>query len=196
MEQITTVVPEGYKKCSTCKQLIKIKNDDGTLNFSSRKASKDGLTYSCKNCERKCASKSYKNRKKKQREKQYYRDNRERLLEQSAKNYQDNREIRLQQSKEYREAHPEVYRAANKVRRQRIKTQKGEPYTREEVIAEATVNGVIICAICGLAVHPNEVHIDHIKPLESGGLDCKSNVRVTHRKCNLSRPKDGRDLLK
>ena len=194
MEPTIVAAPEGYKICSTCKQPIKIRNDDGTTNFSSRKVSKDGLAYSCKKCERACATKSYKNKKKKAKEKKYYQEKREHLLALSAQNYQDNKDVRLKQSKDYRQAHPEVSRVSGKVRRERLKQQKGEPYTREELIAEATVNGVVICAICGLAVHPNEIHIDHVKPIANGGLDCKSNVRVTHCQCNIKRPKDGRDI--
>lgn len=195
-ETIQSAVSEEYKICSTCKQPIKKQNDDGSMNFSSRSASKDGLAYSCKACERQCASKSYKNKKKKKRERQYYKDNREHLLELSTINYEQNKETRLAQSKTYRQTYPKVAREANKKRRELIKKNKGEPYTREEVIAEATINGVIICAICGLAVHPNDVHIDHKIPIAQGGLDCKTNVQVTHKRCNLKRPKDARDLTK
>ncbi len=163
-------------------------------NFSKRAVSKDGLSYSCKACERVTAKKSYKGKKKKVREKKYYQANREHLLELSKKNYQENREARLAQSEEYRKVNPQVWRCADKRRRDKLKSVEHIPYTRAEIIARDSLDGIPICQICGKPIKQGEpIHIDHIVPLEKHGPDTPANVRTTHKHCNLRRPKDGRD---
>ena len=68
------------KRCSTCKEFFPMDTD----HFSKRSASKDGLAYSCKACERKTAAKSYSNKKQKQKAKQRYEENKD-LYKQRAK---------------------------------------------------------------------------------------------------------------
>ena len=50
------------------------------------------------------------------------------------------------------------------------------------------------CGICGRKLK-DPIHLDHIIPLNVGGLHTKSNVRYVHAKCNLSRPKNGSDII-
>jgi 5-methylcytosine-specific restriction endonuclease McrA len=61
------------------------------------------------------------------------------------------------------------------------KREKTPRDLREHVIAR---DGHI-CGICGRPVAPDNVHIDHIKPLCRGGVTVLGNLRVTHSKCNL-----------
>ena len=196
-----TIIDVVTKKCSTCKEerfCIKIETDvdiDQITQFSRRSASTDGLAYSCKPCERLAATKSYKKKKRKTREKKYYKTNREKLLEQSRQNYMENRDTRLAQNAEYRKKNPEVWRKADKTRRDRLKNVKREPYTREEIISRDSIDGVPYCKICNRPIlELGELQIDHIVPIEQGGDDVKDNVRLAHKKCNLRRPKDGRDV--
>lgn len=56
-------------------------------------------------------------------------------------------------------------------------------------------NDTNFCEICETSLNSNNRHLDHILPLNIGGLHVKSNVRYICNKCNLSRPKDGRDIL-
>jgi len=56
------------------------------------------------------------------------------------------------------------------------------------------------CSLCNVELitggnYPNTKHIDHIIPLNIGGTHTKDNVRIICRDCNLSRPKDGSDLI-
>ncbi len=44
------------------------------------------------------------------------------------------------------------------------------------------------------STHPAYPNVDHIVPLAVGGLHELSNLRVICRKCNQSRPRDGRDF--
>jgi hypothetical protein len=44
-----------------------------------------------------------------------------------------------------------------------------------------------VCGICGSAVEPTDVHLDHVIPYSRGGPTTAENLRVTHSKCNLQR---------
>lgn len=57
-----------------------------------------------------------------------------------------------------------------------------------------------ICEICKNEMNtiykdPLSKHIDHIIPLNIGGLHIIDNLRIICQTCNLKRPKDGRDVL-
>jgi len=41
------------------------------------------------------------------------------------------------------------------------------------------------CRLCGGAVEPTDVHIDHIHPVKHGGTDDLDNLQVAHSRCNL-----------
>lgn len=47
----------------------------------------------------------------------------------------------------------------------------------------------LLCGICGKPVQSDDVHIDHRRPVILGGDTRDDNLRVTHSKCNLRRPK-------
>lgn len=180
-----------HKLCSTCKEYRPI------TEFSSRKASPDGLAYSCKDCERKTAQASYKRRQKKKLAQKYYQENRDKIIEREKARYANNKEVHLARGKEWREANKEKVNAASQRRRERIKEQTpgGVDYVREEIIERDSVGGMCICQICGKPIKDMaELQIDHIIPIAAGGSDTRDNVRCTHRTCNLIRPKDGKDL--
>ena len=55
------------------------------------------------------------------------------------------------------------------------------------------------CLICTCTMHPDGRRmdgktLDHIVPIIMGGRHSQANVRYICRQCNLSRPKDGRDI--
>lgn len=52
---------------------------------------------------------------------------------------------------------------------------------REQVLARDGLQ----CQICGERVDPDDVHLDHIKPLSHGGETDTANLQVTHSGCNL-----------
>lgn len=85
------------KKCSKCK----IEKDFSS--FGKRKASKDGLSYICKDC-KSLLDKEYSKKNKesiKEYLKMYYEDNKEHLKEKSKKNYIDNIESIKDKNKKY-----------------------------------------------------------------------------------------------
>ena len=165
--------------------------------FNKRSASPDGRTYTCKECEKKAAKENYHHRKKhgktkltpEQREmrKQYYRDY-----------YQANREKKKEYDREYQRTSrgKKVMKKGHARRRKRLKNQAGEPYERWEVIERDSVNGVLNCQICGkILERVRDVQIDHIIPIAEGGIDGLDNVRCVCKVCNLTRPKNGADLI-
>lgn len=42
-----------------------------------------------------------------------------------------------------------------------------------------------VCGICGGAVEPDDVHIDHVRPRARGGDHRLSNLQVAHSRCNI-----------
>jgi len=163
--------------------------------FSKRSLSPDGLSYSCKLCERATSKKSYQKRKKQRRERKYYEANKEKVRERSHKRYEENKEMILAQSSEYRKENKEVWRQADVRRRERLKKAEKAPYTRTEIIERDSEDGIPICQICMKPVTMMaDLQIDHIVPLQAGGSDTPENVRVAHANCNRRRPKDGSDI--
>lgn len=184
------------KLCSTCKKYYPLTEDY----YSSRKASKDSFSYSCKACERLTAKRSYERKKKRVNSKSHYEQNKEAYRERAKKRYAEQKDVLLDQQKSWRKTPKgkKIVNESSKRRRQRIKEQTpdGRDYTRFEIIKRDTVDGHCICGICGLPIdlQKDELQVDHIIPILQGGSDVRDNVRCTHRKCNSTRPKDGRDL--
>jgi len=187
-------------KVKTCNKGNLCINPDGPTqpitNFSKRKASSDGHTYTCKACEKEQAKQNYHKRKKAgkikmtpeehEARKQFYRDY-----------YKENKERKKDYDEKYRntEEGRKAMRAGHARRRARLKEQKGEPYERWEVIERDTVDGILACKTCGKTLERLEdVHIDHIMPIADGGIDELDNVRCICKNCNLTRPKDGGDV--
>jgi hypothetical protein len=44
-----------------------------------------------------------------------------------------------------------------------------------------------VCQLCGGAVEPDDIHLDHIQPYSLGGPTTVENLRVTHSRCNIKR---------
>lgn len=42
-----------------------------------------------------------------------------------------------------------------------------------------------VCGLCGGDVDPDDLHIDHIKPVARGGRDELANLQVAHPTCNI-----------
>lgn len=187
-------IPEGYKRCGGCKQVKKL------YMFNKNNSAKDRSTGNCKVCQKAAAQASYKRNKHKRDYKKYYAKNREKKLEHNRRYYEENKEEILAKQREYYNsgAGKKVMKKAHAKRRRLLKKNQGIPYQREWVIERDKVNGMYpICYLCNKPIREEEdIHIDHVQPIVGGGLDCFSNVASTHRLCNLSRPKDGRDLTK
>lgn len=192
-DKYKTIDGVQHKFCSTCKQFKPIGN------FSSRNASADGLSYSCKDCERATAQQSYKKKKAKKQAAKRYQENSDEYKERAKQRYADDPQSALQYQKEWRQTAKgkEVVKQASARRIERIKAQTpgGRDYTKADVILKDSIDGVCMCKLCNTPIEDmQELQIDHIIPINAGGADVLQNVRCTHAGCNLTRPKDGSDL--
>jgi len=185
------------KRCNKGTQCLTGDPLQPITNFSKRKASPDGHTYTCKTCEAAAARESYHRRKDKNKRAEYYQETREQRLEYHKEYYQKNKEKKAEYDKQYQQSKrgKKVMRTAQAKRRKALKEAGGEPYLRNDVIIRDSVDGVLYCQICKEPINNlADLQIDHIIPIVEGGRDELDNVRCAHKGCNLSRPKDGRDL--
>jgi len=107
-------------------------------------------------------------------------------------NYAANREERREKQKVYQKANPEVCKAAKTRRRARKRNAEGD-HNAAQAQARFAVHGDS-CIYCA---SPNDLHLDHIKPLNNGGSNWPSNLAPACAKCNQSKSdKWGEDLLR
>ena len=189
-------VPEGYKRCSKCgtAKLIGMFNKD--------KRRPDGHGYQCKACQKARSKDNYKKHAQKKRHVSNYQKNKEQRREYARERYSEKSEEILAQQKEYHKSKggKAVLKKAHDKRANAIKNNKGIPYTKFDIIKrdsvelENPVSGEMdnypVCGICGLPIFDlSDLHLDHIVPIAEGGKDCRDNMRCTHSKCNLKRPR-------
>lgn len=82
------------------------------------------------------------------------------------------------------------YEKSTRRRRAKIAGVPSEPYTREEIAERDNWT----CWLCFEPIdktlewpHRLSASVDHMKPLARGGSDLKSNVRISHLTCNVSK---------
>lgn len=192
-DKYKTINGVPHKFCSSCKKFVPVDN------FSKRNASADGLAYSCKDCERATAQKSYKKKQERRKAAERYQENKEEYKERAKQRYAADPEAALAYQKEWRNTAKgkELTRQATARRANRIKMQTpgGRDYTKQDVIDKDSIDGICMCQICNEPIKDfADMQIDHIMPIAMGGADILDNVRCTHVRCNLTRPKDGADL--
>ena len=110
---------------------------------------------------------------------------------------------------EYRKKHPEKYEYYyEKNRAKRIIVSSRHRHLRRLVTRETDITSEflqelwknsVFCVVCGKMMeencnYPNGKELDHILPINAGGLHTMVNVRYICAKCNRSRPRDGRDI--
>ena len=135
-----------------------------------------------------------------ERKKADYSKNRKKVLEKAKKYYLENRDKVSKRGKTYRSKAEVLAKILERNRIRRIlmiSLQENTDITIDFMIQLRKDNPN--CAMChGLLTNKkgdNQTHLDHIIPLNVGGKHEIRNVRLVCRKCNLSRPKDGRDVL-
>lgn len=118
-----------------------------------------------------------------QRNKEYYRANRDKELARCKEYRETNREKIAARSRRYLENNRDKCYAHVYKRRARKLSVPNETIIREEVF----LRDKGMCGICGGQVDPNNWHMDHIYPISKGGSHTYDNVRVTHPTCNLQK---------
>lgn len=189
-------LPVGFKRCGACGHAKKF------YLFNRNRGSKTNTTGNCKECQRKSAAKSYQKTKQRRNYKKYYQENKEMKQAQARKYYQKNKERLKEKHKQYLKTRRGrlVMQRAHAKRRKALAENAGIPYTRELVIERDSVflgKQYPVCYLCGEPIEDTSgqgLHIDHVIPIVTGGLDCFTNVACTHAACNLRKEKDAREL--
>lgn len=183
------------KKCSTCGETKEL----NTNNFGKRKDSKDGYYGQCKVCRAKVKKKRVDNLMKdpKYREKvrkynkEYYKENKERIAERQRQRRQENKEEIARKDREYKRRNPHVYRKAN----QKYRARKNKlPYTLTigewKCILKYFNNRCVYCGISekeSLLEYGERLHQEHFIPLSQGGEYTHNNVIPACKSCNSSK---------
>lgn len=189
-------VPLGYKRCGRCGCGKKF------FLFNKNAGSKTNTSGNCKDCQKGTASKSYAKTKSKRNYKKYYQENKEMKQEHARKYYTENKDRLKETHKAYLATNKgkRVMKKAHSKRRQALATNKGIVYTRAMVIErDSTFIGheLPLCYLCLKRIDDTSgasLHLDHVVPVVTGGLDCFTNIACTHNDCNLRREKDARLL--
>lgn len=125
--------------------------------------------------------------------KKYYQENKERYREY----YKEWRKKNPEKGKEYRGKRKNLYRTYQIKRRITLKFTDIDVKWLNQLFEKTTH-----CELCNDKLddngtkYPNGKQLDHITPLAVGGAHTKNNVRFICYKCNVRRPRDGRDTLK
>ena len=136
-----------------------------------------------------------KNKKHLNKKKKEYRDKYpDRERETKKRYYSKNKDKILLASAVYRKNNLEKIRIKNKNRESLVRTLSRQTDINNDYLRDL-IKDTKNCPLCGIEIiGKGEKHIDHIKPIGVGGEHKKENIRIICRKCNLSRPKDGRDI--
>lgn len=130
-----------------------------------------------------------------EKKKVYYSKNRQRTLDSIRKYREKNKETISERSRLYRKNNPEKIAIKNSNRKHKLRALAEESDVTNSFILTLKSNSVY-CQLCKISyIDKSDKHLDHIKPIAVGGKHTKDNLRVICRKCNLTRPKDGRDIL-
>ncbi|WP_105147062.1 HNH endonuclease [Streptococcus suis] len=183
-----------YKKCSTCG----IKKELTTDNFPARRNSKSGFDGRCKDCRKVYDKIRYeKNREKLiAKGKEYYRKHIEERRKYGREYYAQNTDKCKSSSKKWDTDNPIQRRIINE--KSRTKKYGGDTtLTKEEW--ECTLDYFEhSCAYCGMTrdehfdLFNEQLHHEHIMPVDNAGAYSKNNVVPACRPCNCS--KAGRDF--
>lgn len=76
-----------------------------------------------------------------------------------------------------------THRTQHQLKRRGVKSGWQQSANRKRILTRDNYT----CQICGLIGEPDELEVDHIIPLEQGGLSTDTNLRVLCIRCNQSR---------
>lgn len=187
---------EGKTKvCSIC-GVEKSLND-----YNKNKGKKFGVDSRCKVCKKEQAKAPHRI----EYQKQYYKENKRKIIDRSTERNKEKRELvnlqeriryskRTQEQKEKRNAYrrqwrkdnPEKVRGIKQRRRAREKETQVENFTNEELLDFWNKNEINYkeCFYCEKEMPDKVEHIDHYVPLAKGGTHTKNNLRPSCARCN------------
>lgn len=169
--------PEGHKWCGRCKSYFPL--DD----FYSNRSRSDGLSTSCKECD-KAKTAEFRRRHPEKVKLDY--DRRDKA-------------VMREYTRRYRQRNPGRSNTWSARRRARLRNAEIEDFTRLEI---ADRDGWV-CQICRKPISrtaswpdPRSLSIDHVVPLSAGGAHSRVNCQASHLRCNLSKHTGGTDQLR
>lgn len=110
----------------------------------------------------------------------WYYKNKERILKERKKYYEANLEVIKKYKSDYTRNNREKVREAGARRRAKLRRSFVESVDYS-VIYERDGG---ICHICNTFVHPDELDMDHVIPINRGGEHSYNNIKVSHGICN------------
>ena len=149
------------KKCTKCNQIKPFES------FSKRKASRDGLQYKCKVCDKKISA-------------AWLLDNSEHMRKLNADWYSKNAEHDRNKTKEWRKDNPEKALAQNQRYRASKANNRVYKITQKYLLKLYSS----LCYVCGSDSH---IEADHIIPISRGGTHSEGNLQPLCRSCNSSK---------
>ncbi|MBK9404822.1 MAG: HNH endonuclease [Ignavibacteria bacterium] len=126
--------------------------------------------------------------KNKDKAKEYHEKNKDKKREYMKEYSKNNKDKIKEKDKKYRIANRHVKINSDHKRRLKMKFTDIDSKWLKQLYEDT-----IICEVCNRKM--KDKSIDHILPLNVGGLHIKSNVRIICLKCNLQRPKNGSDII-
>ena len=108
------------------------------------------------------------------------------LLEYARQHRAANLEKYLKNERALRAKNPGMSRRAKHKRRASIAANGHVPYSSEQLVQKLDYWGWK-CWICHKPVTPGAYQLDHVKPINKGGMDCLSNIRPACGSCNKSK---------
>ena len=175
-----------YKLCSLCNQTLSFDF------FGKDKSTRSGLKSSCKTCRNKKAKDDYTERrdyyieyalinkdKRAENTRNWYNKNKARKLILERLRKEKNPEATRKRLRSHRQNNPEMYRNYSGKRRSLLLASKF--YRVENADLKKIMRNP--CLYCG---EPSE-HLEHILPLQRGGLHKIGNLAAACKRCNLSK---------
>jgi 5-methylcytosine-specific restriction endonuclease McrA len=173
------------KTCSQCQRTLDL------TAFNRQNSRPDGRRSYCRECQRekmrmyRIANPNL--------DRNYYRVNRDRVLEQAMRYYEAHRDEQIQRG--YR------WRIANRERWLQIKiASEGRRRARKRATQEIPVDLRVVldqcgrwCYLCGEVIG-DDLSFDHVMPLSRGGTHTYENIRPTHLICNMRKSNKTGDL--
>jgi 5-methylcytosine-specific restriction endonuclease McrA len=173
------------KQCTRCNE---VKNID---QFHKSKTGKYGLSSYCKECSNKYQKEYYNNNKNRllKYQKEYYNNNKNRIAKYIKEYTNNNRDKRSKYIKEYQKT--EKGKLSNKLNNQnrrykkKYNTNPGNRLTTAQI--EYLTEVYKHCAYCNTELTSENTHIDHIHPLSKDGSHSIDNVVLACKDCNLQK---------
>lgn len=173
------------KERRTAKSARKIALESGSLMYVGRPCSKghSGTKYTASGSCVECLAIFSRSELKKEYDRKYLIENRDRIIQLARIRNEQNREVRAQKAKEWAKKNPEIRKAISKAyKARRRQLEAGGDST--SVIMAWERSTPKYCHWCKSKCE-NNYHVDHYQPLSKGGMHVVDNLVIACPPCNL-----------